>query len=178
LRAKWIVFGLLACAVAAYYKWEVRAAGNDFAWHQDLTGYYNYLAQGFVQGHLYLPIEPDPRLLALPDPIDPKAGLDLPKLFDGVLYNRRYYLYHGAGPAVMLFAPYRLVTHHDLPENYALYLFCFGGFLFYALTLMRLVEVKAWLLAVMLIALACCQSIPFLMTRIWVYELAIAGGYF
>ena len=156
----------------------MRAAGHDFIWHEDLTGYYNYLAQGFVAGHLYLPVEPDPKLLALPDPIDPKAGLDLPKLFDAVLYNRHYYLYHGAGPAVMLFAPYRLLTRHDMPENYALWLLCLGGFLFYALTLMRIANMKPWLLAVMLVALACCTSIPFLMNRIWVYELAIGGGYF
>jgi hypothetical protein len=176
--ARWLVFGLLTCAIGVYYRWQVRAAGTDFEWHQDLTGYYNYLAQGFTSGHLYLPVEPDPRLLALPNPINPKAGIGLPKLFDGVLYNRRYYLYHGAGPAVMLFAPYRLLTRHDLPENYALWLFCFGGFLFSALALMRLVDPKPWLLAVMLIALGCCQSIPFLMNRIWVYELAIGAGYF
>ena len=176
--AKWIVFGILSCLVATYYKWEVRATGTDFVWHQDLTGYYNYLAQGFVAGHLYLPVEPDPKLLALPNPIDPKAGPELPKLFDAVLYKRHYYLYHGAGPAVMLFAPYRLLTRHDMPENYALWLLCLGGFLFYALTLMRLVEMRPWLLAVMLVALACCTSIPFLMNRIWVYELAIGGGYF
>jgi len=176
--AKWIVFGILSCLVAAYYKWEVRATGHDFVWHEDLTGYYNYLAQGFVAGHLYLPVEPDPKLLALPDPLDPKAGLGLPKLFDAVLYKGHYYLYHGAGPAVMLLAPYRLLTRHDMPENYALWLLCLGGFLFSALTLMHVVEVKPWVLGVMLVALACCTSIPFLMNRIWVYELAIGGGYF
>jgi MFS family permease len=176
--AKWLVFGILSCTVAAYYRWEVRAAGNDFNWSPDLNGYYDFLAQGFVSGHLYMSVEPDPRLLALPNPIDPHAGLDLPKIFDAVLYNRHYYLYHGAGPAVMLFAPYRLLTHRDFPENYALWLFCLGGFIFTALTLMRLVAMKPWVLAVMLVALACCQSIPFLMNRIWVYELAIGGGYF
>jgi hypothetical protein len=177
--AKWFVFGLIALATGAYYKWEVRATGNNFVWDQNyLGGYYNYLAHGFTDGHLYLPVEPDPRLLALPNPIDPKAGVDLPKLFDAVLYNRHYYLYHGAGPAVMLFYPWRALTHRDLPENYALYLLCFGGFLFSALTLMYLVDVKPWLLAVMLVALACCTSLPFLMNRIWVYEIAIGGGYF
>lgn len=177
--SRWLVFSLLACSVGLYFRWQVRAASLDgFTWGRDLTGYYNYLAQGFVAGHLYLPVEPDPRLLALPNPIDPKAGLDLPKLFDGVLYNRRYYLYHGAGPAVMLFAPWRLLTGHDMPENYALWLFCFGGYLFSALALMRLLSPKPWLLAWLLLGLACCASLPFLMNRIWVYELAIGSGYF
>ncbi len=177
--ARWLVFGIVSVAIAAYYKWEVRAAGTDFQWGQDsLGGYYDWLAQGFVAGHLYLPVDPDPRLLALPNPIDPKAGLDLPKMFDAVLYKEHYYLYHGPVPAVLLFAPYRLITHHDLPENYALYLLCLGGFVFSALTLMLLVDAPPWLLAVMLIGLACCQSVPFLLNRIWVYELAIGGGYF
>jgi hypothetical protein len=34
------------------------------------------------------------------------------------------------------------------------------------------------LTALLLIALGFCQSIPFLLNRTWVYELAIAGGYF
>ncbi len=166
--------------IGVYYKWEVRAAGTDFVWNRnDLNGYYNILTRGFTEGHLYMAADPDPRLLALPNPIDPKAGLDLPKMFDAVLYNRRYYLYHGFGPAVMLFLPYRILTHHDLPENYALYLLCFGGYLFSALTLMTLKpDPRPWLLAVMLIALGVCQSVPFLLNRIWVYELAIGGGYF
>ena len=178
--AGWAIFGLLACGIAIYYKWEVRAAGTDFVWDQDyLGGYYNYLAHGFTDGHLYLPVEVDPRLLALPNPIDPKAGIGLPKLFDAVLYNRHYYLYHGAGPAIMLFWPYRVLTRKDLPENYALYLLCFGGYLFSALTLMALKpDIKPWLLAVMLIALGFCQSVPFLLNRVWVYEIAIGGGYF
>ena len=40
------------------------------------------------------------------------------------LYRGRYYLYHGVAPAVLLFTPWRLVTGHDVPENFALALFC------------------------------------------------------
>jgi hypothetical protein len=118
------VFIAVAVVTGFYYEWGVRATGFEFQWHRtDLTGYYNYLAQGFAAGHLYLPIEPDARLLALPNPIDPNAGQDLPKLFDAVLYGRHYYLYHGAGPAVLLFWPWRVVTGWDLPEGFALFAF-------------------------------------------------------
>jgi hypothetical protein len=34
------------------------------------------------------------------------------------------------------------------------------------------------LLAVMLLALGVCQSVPYLLSRVWVYEIAIGGGYF
>ena len=166
-----------------YYEWAVRATGFEFQWHRaDLTGYYNYLAQGFAAGHLYLPVEPDARLLALPNPLDSNAGGDVPRLFDAVLYGRHYYLYHGAGPAVLLFLPWRLVTGWDLPEGFALFVFCFAGFLFAAGTLVAMLrmagaEVGAWALAAMLVALGFCSSIPFLLSRVWVYEIAIGAGY-
>jgi hypothetical protein len=130
------VFLVVSALAGCYYEWGVRATGTEFLWHHnDLTGYYNYLTRGFTEGHLYLPVEPDPRLLALPDPLDPNAGNDLPKLFDAVLYNRHYYLYHGVGPAVMLFLPWRLISGNDLPEGFALFVFGFGGYLFAAGTL-------------------------------------------
>jgi hypothetical protein len=177
-----IVFALVALAIGGYYLWGVRATGYRFEWGQDLTGYYDYLGRAFAQGHLDLPVDPRPELLALSDPYDPQVGNDY-KLWDAALFHQRYYLYHGAGPAVLLFAPWRLLTRHDLPENFALLLFCFGGWLFAAGTLMqvlRLAEVRAGpvLLAALLLALGICQAIPFLLNRVWVYEVAIGGGYF
>ena len=88
------------------------------------------------------------------------------KMFDAALYHRRYYLYHGAGPAAMLFLPWRLLTHHDLPENFALFVFCFGGFLFSAGTLTALLRengahlARALLHSTML-GLGLCQGVPF-----------------
>jgi hypothetical protein len=178
------VFIAVAVVTGFYYEWGVRATGFEFQWHRtDLTGYYNYLAQGFAAGHLYLPIEPDARLLALKDPLDTSAGLDIPKLFDAVLYGRHYYLYHGAGPALLLFWPWRVVTGWDLPEGFALFAFCFAGYLFAAGTLVSMLrtagaEVGPWALAAMLLALGFCSSIPFLLNRVWVYEIAIGSGYF
>ena len=181
-RAAKYVFFLVALLTGTYYLWGVRAAGYPFQWEKDQPGYYNYLGRAFAAGHLYLPVEPSPLLLAQPDPWDPKTDDSL-KLFDAVLFNRRYYLYHGAGPAVLLFAPYRLLTHRDLPENFALFLFCFGGFLFSGgalLELLRLagVQCRAPLLALLLVALGFCQGVPFLLSRVWVYEVAVGGGYF
>ena len=43
----------------------------------------------------------------------------------------------------MLFAPFRLLTHRDLPENFALFLFCLGGFLFAAGSLLTVLECAA-----------------------------------
>src|SRR5262249_19276881 len=81
-----------------------------------------------------------------------------------------------------LFTPWRLVTGHDVPENFGLVLFCLAGFLFSAGALLRLlalarVAVSPALLAVLLLALAVCQGVPFFLSPIWVYEVAIGCGY-
>jgi hypothetical protein len=72
------------------------------AWH-----HYEYLAEGFLRGHTYLPVEPDPRLLQLSDPYDPVANRPY-RLWDASLYHGRYYLYYGPAPAITLMLPWRL----------------------------------------------------------------------
>jgi hypothetical protein len=176
MRARAGVLAGIGLIVGLYYRWGAHAAGADFQWDGNSGGYYNLLARGFAAGHLYLPLAVSPELLAKPDPYDPAINDSL-KLYDASLYKGRYYLYHGAGPAVALFLPWRLVTGRDLPENYALFLLCFGGYLFAAGALLTLVRPGALWGGVLLLALGLCQGVPFLLNRTWVYEIAIAGGY-
>ncbi len=176
------VFVFVALLVCGYYRWEVRAAGHEFDWSGQKPGYYNFLARAFVSGHTYLEIEPRKELLAMANPWSPTVPDEL-KLFDAVLYNRRYYIYHGPGPAILLFAPWRFVTKRDLPENFALFLMCFGGWLFSALAMRRLIRLAGVstgpvLELLLLLALGFCQGVPFLLNRVWVYEIAIGGGFF
>jgi hypothetical protein len=178
----WSAIVLAAAAIGSYYLWQVRSAGFSFDWVHDQGGYYNYLARGFASGHLSVPITPSPELLAQPNPWDPAVNESL-KMHDMALFNGRYYLYHGPGPAVLLFTPWRLITGRDMPERFAIFLLCFGGFLFSCGALIRLLALAGAnlsppLLAVMLLALGLCQSTPYLLSRVWVYEVAIAGGYF
>lgn len=172
----------VAVAVGAYYLWDLRAAGYRFDWGQSQSGYYNYLGRAFAHGRLALPIQPSPQLLAAPNPWDPAVDESY-KMHDMALFNGRYYLYHGPGPAVLLFTPWLLITGHDLPERFALFLLCFGGFGFSCGVLIRWLalagaKTEPPLLALMLLALGVCQSVPYLLSRVWVYEVAIAGGYF
>jgi hypothetical protein len=171
---------VMAC-VGAYDFWGVQAAGYGFHWKTELGGYYNYLARGFASGHLYVPIQPSSELLAMPNPWSPSID-DRYRMQDMALFNGRYYLYFGAAPAVVLFLPWRVVTGHDLPENFALFLFCFGGYLFYCATFFRFLRIagatlRPLVLGIMLLALGLCQSVPFLLNRVWVYEVAIGAGY-
>jgi len=183
--AQWRQWSLPILAVAAicmYYLWAVRAAtGAPFVWRNDLGGYYDYLARGFAAGHLYVPIEPSPVLLGMANPWDPAID-DAYRMQDMALYARHYYLYFGAAPAALLFLPWRLASGHDLPENFALFLLCSAGFLFSSATLLRLLYLAnakpgGPLLAILVFALGICQSVPYLLNRPFVYEIAIASGY-
>ncbi len=172
-----------AWIVGIFLFWEVQSAGADIKFHKgDLPGYYNYLAQGLTAGHLYVPVQPSPELLAKPNPWDPAIDNSL-KMWDMALYNRRYYLYHGIGPALLAFVPYRLITGYDLPENFANWLFAFAGYLFSLGTLLCLMKLAKlnpapWKAFFAFLALGLCTNLPFLLSRTWVYEIAIAGGYF
>jgi hypothetical protein len=170
--------------VGLYYFWGARAAVEygHYEFGHNLDGFYDFLGQAFAGGHLYLPVQPSPQLLALPDPYDPKVDNAI-RHQDFVLFRGRYYLYFGAAPAVLLFTPWRLVTGHDLPEPFAGFLLCFGGFLFATAALLRLLDLAGarpgpWLLVLLVFGLGFCQSVPFLLNRVFVYEIAIAGGYF
>ena len=173
---------ILVLIVGGYYRWAARVANGKFEFGYDLDGFYDYLGQAFTHGHLYLPVEPTPQLLALANPYDPAVDNSIRRQ-DMVLYRGKYYLYFGAAPAVLLFAPWRIVTGHDLPQNCAAFLLAFGGFLFYVFALLHVFDLAAvrprlWLLAFLILGLAFCQSVPFLLNRVAVYEIAIVGGYF
>jgi hypothetical protein len=179
-RSRSITAAVLAL-LTAYYLWAVRATGSRFSWTYDLGGYYDLLARGFASGHLYVPIEPSAELLSLPNPWDPAVNERF-RLQDMALFNRHYYVYFGAAPAVVLFLPWRLATGHDLPENFALFLLCWGGLLFSSASLIRLLRLVnvtpgSLLLGLMLLALGICHPVPFLLNRSLVYEIAIGGGY-
>jgi len=174
-------FAASALVVGAFYLWCAQAGNESFEWHYDNGGFYNLLGRALAAGHLYLPLQPSPELLALPDPWDPRRNAGLGTL-DLVLYDRRYYLYHGPTPAFILFTPYRLLTGHDLPEAFAAFLFCWLGYLFSCGVLMRFqssptVRPSPRMFALLLFAIGICQSVPYLLQRVWVYEVAIAGGY-
>jgi hypothetical protein len=78
---------------------------------QSVWRHYEYMAEGFAQGHTYLSKEPSAELLALKDPYDPVANLKY-RLWDASLYHGKYYLYYGPTPAIALMVPWRLATGH------------------------------------------------------------------
>src|SRR5690242_17012939 len=86
------VFVLTALAIAGFYLVSVLAFHGRFEWQRDKPGYYDYLGRAFAGGHLSLPLQPKPELLALPDPWDPARNGPF-MVRDLALYDGRYYLY-------------------------------------------------------------------------------------
>jgi len=175
------ILGAVALGVACYFLWLARTANGRFDWQHDSNGFYNLLARGFLAGHLYTPIQPSAKLLAMPNPWDPSLD-DSIRWQDMALYNGHYYLYFGAAPAVTLFAPWRALTGHDMPESFGICVLCFAGFLFSCGALLRMLELAEArpgpvTLAFLFVGLGVCQSVPFLLSRTAMYEIAIASGY-
>ncbi len=156
------------CGVIAYYLWAALAFNPVSP-----NGYYNYLARGWQAGHLYTPIEVHPKLLALPNPYDPSVPDEI-KVHDMALYSGHYFLYHGPAPALLTIYPYRVLTGKDLPEPVAVFIFASLGFIACAFALQKL-NPKATPLHYLALGIANC--VPFLLHRIWVYELAIISGF-
>src|SRR6266849_2514117 len=94
----------LALLIGVYYLLCARAMNYRFDWRDDLYGYYNYLGRAFAYVHLYIEIEPSPKLLSLPDPYAPDVDKSI-TMHDMAFFRGRYYLTHGAVPAVLLFTP-------------------------------------------------------------------------
>jgi hypothetical protein len=120
--AAWLAFGY--CALAAF--WTAEGVGpwtgdEHNAWH-----HYEYLTEGFLHGHTYLSVDPDPRLLALPDPYNPEQNKPY-RLWDASLYDGKYYLYYGPAPAIVLMLPWRILTGRELPQNLAVAAFAAVG---------------------------------------------------
>lgn len=158
---------LAVVAVLAYYLWA-SLAYNDLG----TNGYYNYLTRGFVGKHLYVPIDVSPVLLAHTNPYDPAIPDEI-RMTDMAMYKGRYYLYHGPAPALLAFLPVKLLTGRDLPESLAVFCFAALAFLANSLTLTKLRPQANWL---SFLALGLANGVPFLLHRIFVYEVAISCG--
>ncbi len=171
------VFGF----VAVFYLWTATTSGAPNWPAKKLPGYYDILARSFLAGRLSLVIEPAPELLALKDPYDPQQNAAY-RLHDASLFRGKYYLYYGPTPALILFAPFRVLTGLDFPEPVAVALFCSAGLFFSLLFLYYLChlyypELPRWLLTVTILALGFGNAAPFLLRRPLHYEVAISAGY-
>jgi hypothetical protein len=140
--------------------------------------YYSLLVHGFLSGHLYMDLAPDPRLES-PDPAVREAA---PSALDTSYFKRRYYLYFGVTPAAAILLPYAWLTGGDLDPRVVVVLGVTAGFLFALWTWKMAAEdcfprMGGAFQAASAAALAFATATPLLLTRAMFYEVAIAAAY-
>lgn len=90
--------------------------------------HYDFLTEGFLQGHTHLSIQPHPGLAALANPWAGAQGV--PRLHDATYYRGKYYLYFGVSPVLTLLAPWRIITSTHLADVTTVGVFSLAGTLF------------------------------------------------
>jgi hypothetical protein len=148
---------------------------------------YNLLAGGLLSGHLYLAEEAPAGLARLANPYDPAANASFRtdpsyRLHDMSFYRGRLYLYFGVAPALLLFAPWHLLTGAWLPTWAAVVAICSAGVLV-NLSLMRSIRVRVFpnapvgMTAVCALVLGLGSYAPILLSRASLWEVPIAFNY-
>ncbi len=176
-----VVLAGVILAVLSFYLWAVDPGRPVFRHFDARDAYYNLLVRGFRSGHLAMDVPVPPALLALKDPYDPAQNAPY-RVLDASLYHGRYYLYFGVTPALILYAPFNLLTGHYLGDAQAGFILCAVGFLagtgllegirrrYYptAGAIARCAAVLVWGIA---------SLIPLLLRRMGVWEVAVASAF-
>lgn len=78
----------------------------------DFRNQYELLTESILNGHLYLDVEVDQKLLQLENPydMDSRAEAKVQYIWDCAFYNGHYYVYFGVVPVFLVFIPYWLLT--------------------------------------------------------------------
>jgi hypothetical protein len=182
-QIRWYSAPFLALLIffAVYYRWTVQPALRvEIPEH----GLYNRLTDSFLAGQLSLLAQPDPGLLQLPDPYDPKENepYRVPGVHDMSLYEGKFYAYFGPAAALTLFLPFRLFGI-ALPDRVGLAIFATGAFVASCLLLKVAIayfypQTPAFLFYALCGVLGFSNTFPVLLRRPDMYEIAIASGQF
>jgi hypothetical protein len=178
-QAAGIATAVMVLLVCGFYLWTASSNLNPFTWQGRANDYYNKLAHGFAQGHLYMDVA---RVGRAPTP-DPQGLGGMPYLNDASFYQGKYYLYFGPTPVLTVFLPYHLLTGHDLSDNFVAALFACAGFLV-SLGLIAAVRRRhfpqstPWLLPLFAGLLGLGNGCAVMLRHPMFYEVAIACAYF
>lgn len=174
-----ITIALTVAGIVAYYFWTAltNLPTDDVA--RDGIGFYGLLGDAFAHGHLSLGVQPDPQLLALPNPYDPAANAPF-RVHDASLYNGHYYLYFGPTPALVLFAPAHLlgviITEPFACAAFASIALIAAAWLIAVLLGRFAPRVGIGMTALIVLVVGMANGIPFTLRRPAVYETAITAG--
>lgn len=127
---------------ATGYLFLLSATWGHFNWEakRDVSNFWR-LSDAFLQGQLHLPLEPSPKLLALPNPYEHVERVDVEYVWDASLYRGRYYLYFGPIPALVAYIPHKVLFGSYPSDDLVIFVFSLlaAGLLYVAC---RLVSVR------------------------------------
>lgn len=119
IRILWIAALIFVCV------WAMRLSPVWTGQVREHRNQYEVMAESLLNGHLYMDIEPDSRLLEMDNPYDPEArkALGVDFKFDHAFYKGRYYMYFGVVPVIILFLPFRILAGRALSAYHATQIF-------------------------------------------------------
>ncbi|MEW5941763.1 MAG: hypothetical protein AB1750_19035, partial [Chloroflexota bacterium] len=175
--AQTVLFSSLAAIIViAAYAWflapKFEKPGN---------AYYSQLAASLKQGHLYLPQQPSPELLALENPYDyeqrKQAGVEF--LWDISLYEGRYYLYWGPAPSLIL-TPFPASVLARIGDQRLVFFFSCGLFLYLAALILAVLRrtsssLPPWMIGLSLLAAGLSVPLTMMFQSPRIYEAAVIG---
>jgi len=177
------VWAVLVLALAGwFYFWTATSGANPLSSRLQHDDLYNRLADGFLAGQLSFIEKPNPALANLDDPWDPAQNAGLSEFHDVSYFHGKYYLYFGAAPAVVLLAPWKLLTGTYIGENVAAAVFSWFGAAA-SITLVAVLRRRhfptlgGWVAGICFLAVGFGNLVPLLLRRPVYYELAISSAY-
>jgi hypothetical protein len=170
----------LSTAIIFVYVWYV-SIGLWTSWPNEMS-YYNLLAAAFHNGQTAVDVAPEPALLALENPFEPRTREGIPLLWDATLYNGKYYLYWGPTPALLL-AFFKLFSPQDVGDKVITFLFTVGTFLFAVLLILELwkkyfTDTPRWAILLGIACMGLVNPMLYILIEARIYEAAIISGQF
>lgn len=174
---------VLMGVAAWFFFWTATTAGSPLTFERPAYDLYNRLADGFLAGQTSFPEEAPPELGRLENPYDPAQNAPYKRYHDVTYFKGRYFLYFGPTPALVLLAPWKLLTGSSLPQNLAVVVFAWGAAALSVLLLLSIRRrffpaVPAWQVLAMTLALLFGSLSPMLLRRPLYYELAVSSAVF
>jgi hypothetical protein len=171
MQPRRLILPLLVVAIAVSYVCII-TAGTFTEW-STWTTTYDEEAEGFRAGHLYIPMQPTPALLAAPNPY---ADANISQWYwDASLYKGHYYWYWAPFPALVIWAAktvFRIKStvgdQFPLFVSYLIYLGAGAAFI-HRMARRLCPAISTWLIALAVLVFAYANPTP--------YEIATPGGY-
>lgn len=174
---------LIGTFIIAVYVWFV-SVGFWTKW-PSTTNYYDMLGTSFRYGQLSLEPRPNSALLDLPNPYDVQARKLRPDafyIFDGSLYNGKFYLYWGPAPAVFL-AAIKFLIPSEIGDQYIVFASVLGLFIIQSIFALKLwgrffPDLPAWTALLGIFLCGLISPMTWMLNQPEIYEASIASGQF